>query len=662
MKRLTGMFGMRLRSRMLFFILGSIIILLAGMIYTIIVFSGRQTMDSAMSLSETAGEKIGVSVQNELDTTMGIARTLAHNFEIMKATGGTNRATVDAILKDVLEDNEHYLAAWTIWEANKFDGKDQNYRNTSGTDQSGRLIPYWKRTDQGIELSALESYDEEGVGDYYLLTKKSGKETILDPYKEIINDREVMMTSLVVPIKEKGQVIGAVGIDIDLEKLQAMMDQFKLFKTGYAHLYSNEGTIVTLPDKSKIGKNLKEVFPSERVSDILAAIHEGKTLNYNVDGTYLMYTPIQVGHTGTPWSVTIVIPMKEIAADTLELLFYIIGAGVITLILLGIIIVVLTNTIVRPLNRAVVIGESMALGDFTQELPEKYRLRKDEIGTLANVFHNITQSMTLMIGQVNMNASQVAAASQQISASAEELAMGSSQQAEAAQMINELFKELSHAINAVASSATSAAELVSQTSDIASQGGTVVQQSIEGMNRVSRQVAMLEEDSVRIGEIIEVINEIAGQTNLLALNAAIEAARAGDQGRGFAVVADEVRKLAERSGEATKQIAVIIKGMQNNTNESVKAVESGVMTTEETGNSFNHIITMVNESSNTVTEIAAASEEQAAQASEVVTAIESISSTAEETAASSQETAATAQSLAQLAEELNNMVAAFKIK
>lgn len=653
---------MRLRTRMLVVILGSIIILLTGMLTTISVLTNNQAMDSAIYLTETAGEKIRVSVQNELDSVMGISRTLARNFEVMKQTGNTNRKTVDAILKDVLENNEHYLASWTVWEPDAFDGKDQNFKNSAGTDQSGRLIPYWKRTDNGIELSPLPGYEEEGVGNYYLLAKNSGKETILDPYKSTIGTKEVIMTSLVVPIKENNKVIGAVGIDIELEQLQVMMDEFKLFKTGYAHLYSNAGTIVTLPDKSQVGKNLKDVYPGERVPEILAAIHDGSTLSYNSDGTYLMYTPIQVGDTGTPWSVTIVIPMEEITAESQQLLYYIIAAGVITLILLGFIIVLLTNTIVRPLNRSVEVGEHMALGDFTKELPEEYRLRKDEIGILAKVFHDITQSMTSMIGQVNMNASQVAAAAQQISASSEELAVGSGQQADSVQTINELFKELSYAINAVASSATSAAELVSQTAGIASKGGTVVQQSMEGMNRVNRQVLKLEDDSARIGEIIEVIDDIAEQTNLLALNAAIEAARAGEQGRGFAVVADEVRKLAERSGEATKQIAGIIKGMQNNTTESVKAVEAGVISTEKTGEAFDHIISMVNDSSNTVMEIAAASEEQAAQAAEVVTAIESISATAEETAASSEETASTAQSLAQLAEELNNMVAAFKIK
>ncbi|KKO54209.1 methyl-accepting chemotaxis protein [Paenibacillus sp. DMB20] len=662
MKRINRMFSMRLRTRMLVVILGSTIILLAGMLTVIGLFTNKEAMNSAMSLAGESGERIGTSVEKELDQAMITARALADSFKTMKDTGVADRGTVTAALKNVLEHNPSYRGSWTIWEPEAFDGKDKEFKNTAGTDQTGRLLPYWKRTETGLELDVLEDYDKADSGDYYLLAKNSGKETILDPYKWTIGNEDVMMTSLVVPIKDGSKVIGAVGIDIDLEKLQEMMDQFKLYETGYAHIYSNTGTIVTLPDKSQIGKSLQEVYPGDRVPEILQSIREGKLFTYESEGNFLMYSPIHIGKTEKPWSVTIVIPMKEITASSKQLLYSIIVAGIVTLLLLALIIVLLTNTIIKPLNRAVAVGEHMAKGDFTHELPEMYRMRKDEIGVLAGVFHEVTQSMTGMIGQVNMNASQVAAASQQISASSEELAVGSTRQADSVQTINELFKELSSAITSVAESASSASELVSQTADIASQGGTVVHESIEGMNRVNAQVLKLEEDSTRIGEIIEVIDDIAEQTNLLALNAAIEAARAGEQGRGFAVVADEVRKLAERSGEATKQIAGIIKGMQNNTAESVRAVEAGVVATEKTGTAFENIIRMVNDSSSTVMEIAAASEEQAAQAVEVVSAIENISASAEETAASSEETASTAQALAQLAEELNNMVAAFKIK
>jgi methyl-accepting chemotaxis protein len=172
---------------------------------------------------------------------------------------------------------------------------------------------------------------------------------------------------------------------------------------------------------------------------------------------------------------------------------------------------------------------------------------------------------------------------------------------------------------------------------------------------------LLETESNRIGEIVEVIDEISDQTNLLALNAAIEAARAGEQGRGFAVVAEEVRRLAVRSSEATKQIAQIIRGIQENTEKSVLVVAEGVSQSKLTSHAFEEIVKKVNATSNKVTEIAAASEEQAAQAYEVLNAIESVAATSEEAAAAAEETAATSQQLAKMAEELHNSVALFKI-
>lgn len=656
----TG-FSMKLRTRMLVTILGSIVILLGSMLTVIGITTKNEAMDTAISLSQTSGEKIGANVQLEFDKAIGVARSLAETTESLKQTGTTNRNTVNTILKNVVDNNPSYIGIWAIWEPNAFDGKDGVYRNAPGSNENGRWIPYWKRTEHGLELSTLTSEDTESDNGFYATIKSKGKEMILDPYSEQIGGKDVMMTSLVVPIKENGAVVGVIGLDIELEYLQNMMDQFKLYTTGFAHIYSNQGTIVTNPDKSVIGKKMNEAFSTANSKEIMSAISQGSSYTGNWEGNYLLYTPISIGKTETPWSVATVVPMKEVTADSDRLLTSIIAAGVITLLILGAIIGLLTGSIVKPLKQAVEVGEYMARGDFTKELPEKLLRRHDEIGVLGRGFHEISKSMGAMLGQVSLNASQVAAASQQISAGSEELASGSGDQAYAVQTINELFKELSSAINSVAASASSASELANKTAIVADEGGAVVGRSVEEMSTVSRQVLRLEEDSTRIGEIIEVIDDIAEQTNLLALNAAIEAARAGDQGRGFAVVADEVRKLAERSGEATKQITSIIKGMQNNTAETVKAVEAGVLSTEKSGEAFGNISTMVSESASRVMEIAAASEEQAAQASDVVAAIESISAATQETAASSEETASTAGALAELAEELNRMVAAFKI-
>ncbi|AJS59524.1 methyl-accepting chemotaxis protein [Paenibacillus sp. IHBB 10380] len=319
----------------------------------------------------------------------------------------------------------------------------------------------------------------------------------------------------------------------------------------------------------------------------------------------------------------------------------------------------ISQIIARPLNRVVNLLGKVAGGDLSETSDMD---SKDEIGLLANSVNDMILNLRQTVGGILISAETVSAASQQISASTEEIASGSMSQASAAQTMNELFRELSLAINSVAGGAEQASELSDKTMNIAQDGGKVVQISIDGMTRVNEQMSRLEGDSNKIGEIIEVIDDIAEQTNLLALNAAIEAARAGDQGRGFAVVADEVRKLAERSSEATKQITKIIKGMQENTQQSVRAVEEGVASTQKTGEAFEHILSMVSETAYKVTEIAAASEEQAAQSSEVLNAIESISAATEEVAASSGETASTAQSLAQLAEELNHSVTIFKIK
>ncbi|GIN19179.1 MAG TPA: methyl-accepting chemotaxis protein [Bacillus bacterium] len=319
---------------------------------------------------------------------------------------------------------------------------------------------------------------------------------------------------------------------------------------------------------------------------------------------------------------------------------------------------ILTRVIARPLNEMANLVEKVAEGDLTETSDIK---TKDEVGKLAQSFNSMVLNLRATVQNILSAAENLSASSEQVSASTDEIANASANQANAAQTMNELFRELSDAINAVAQNTEHAAELANKTIKIAQDGEKVVLSSVEGANIVSEQMTRLERDSNRIGEIIEVIDDIADQTNLLALNAAIEAARAGDQGRGFAVVADEVRKLAERSGEATKQITTIIKEMQENTHQSVESVEEGLAFTQQSGEAFEEIINMVNDTGNKVTEIAGASEEQAAQSAEVLTFIESISAATEEASASSEETASTANALTELAEELNASVASFKI-
>lgn len=342
--------------------------------------------------------------------------------------------------------------------------------------------------------------------------------------------------------------------------------------------------------------------------------------------------------------------------------FFIIFSIILTIIVFIVSIViglVMSSKITSPLRKTVELMEKVAAGDLRNKLDIH---TKDEIGQLANAANGMVTRLRDLISNIMETAQNVAASSQQISASTEEIASGSTDQANSAQTMSELFKELSAAINSVAESAEAASGLSSETNQVALDGGKVVEASIQGIGQVNEQMSRLETDSNQIGEIIGVIEEIAEQTNLLALNAAIEAARAGEQGRGFAVVADEVRKLAERSGDATKQITNIIKGMQNNTGTSVKFVSEAVEKTKQIGEAFERIIQMVGDSSTKANEIAAASEEQAAQSNEVMGSIETISAASEEASSAAEETASTSQTLAELAEGLNQSISFFKVK
>lgn len=362
---------------------------------------------------------------------------------------------------------------------------------------------------------------------------------------------------------------------------------------------------------------------------------------------------------------------------------------------------VLSQLIARPLKRVVDLVGDVAQGDLTKTTDIN---STDEVGVLATSINNMILNLRATVGRIVQSAESVAASSQEISATTEEIASGASTQANDAQTITELFmqisngaesqskdsvkmaqlfKELNIVIDAVAKTAQETAIIGQALAEQSENGSVVVKTSIDGMTEVSEQMSLLETEANKIGDIIKVIDDISSQTNLLALNAAIEAARAGEQGKGFAVVADEVRQLAEKSSQATKEISQIIKGIQDSTKSSVKAVEEGVDNSHKTGVAFNTIADMVGQASAKVIEIQSASDKQSTQSSEVMKSIESIASASaqqsaqsaeamravesiagasEESAAASEQTAATSQSLANLAEELNNSVSTFKIK
>lgn len=317
--------------------------------------------------------------------------------------------------------------------------------------------------------------------------------------------------------------------------------------------------------------------------------------------------------------------------------------------------------------------ESFSRGDLTVELEVK---SSDEIGALFNGFNNSIQNIHDILLKVMDMIESTSGASAQISSSAEEMAAGAHEQEAQAQEIAASVEQMTRVIYESNTASTLVMQKAKLAGDSALEGERIVQETVKGMNHIATvvrsaadTVGELGKNSVKIEEIVQVINDIAEQTNLLALNAAIEAARAGEQGRGFAVVADEVRKLADRTTKATGEIGGMIKQIQRDTSAAVASmqqgtqnVESGRILAEKAGVSLKEITKSASEVLEEVSKVTKASAEQTKAAEEIERSIHGITTVTRETSIGIQELAKASENLNQLTEDLLRLAGAFRYK
>ncbi len=332
----------------------------------------------------------------------------------------------------------------------------------------------------------------------------------------------------------------------------------------------------------------------------------------------------------------------------------------------------INRLISTPLNAVIRLTGRIADGDLTQSITAS---STDEIGLLASTTATMADKLKTVIAETKSASENLSSASRELSDSSGRMARGMGEQSQRAAQIATSSEEMSQTVIDVARNSSTMAGSADDTARIAREGEVIVNRSVEEVkaiaetvNESSRLISSLGERSQQIGDIINVIKDIADQTNLLALNAAIEAARAGEQGRGFAVVADEVRKLAERTTKATAEIGGMIRAIQDEVASTVRnmelgttRVETGVALVNSAGSALQSIVRSVEGLREMVQQIAAATEEMSTVSEQISGDIESIANVSRDTSSSSEHISGSAADLARLSVNLQALVGQFRV-
>ncbi len=316
------------------------------------------------------------------------------------------------------------------------------------------------------------------------------------------------------------------------------------------------------------------------------------------------------------------------------------------------------------------------MGDLADgDLTVMATVTEDITGAIADSINYAIDALRSLVSAINETTLQVSSAAQQTQATAMHLAEASDHQAQQITGASTAINEMAVSIEGVSTHASELADEARRSVDMANSGSDAVQKTINGMDSIretiqetSKRIKRLGESSQEIGDIVELINDIAEQTNILALNAAIQAAMAGDAGRGFAVVADEVQRLAERSADATKQIEALVKGIQSDTKEAVASMEqstagvvSGAQLAQDAGQALEQIESVSEHLADLIRNISESASQQANAASNISDTMNVIQEITTQTSAGTNETAASIGNLAELANELRRSVAGFKL-
>lgn len=639
--------------------------------------------------AQQAGQAYG-DQNKKLITDM--ASTLFTYRDIATAMVRSNSADRELFLLsmgDSLRSRTDVVSFFTAWEANAFDGKDQQYVNDNDYRSAGGryAVSPMLKGEKTAKSPLPVDFDQK---EYYTNAKTLGKLSATKPYIDSAGGMSYLVSALSIPIQDQnGKFLGMVGASLNLADFQTNAVKERPLG-GYVSLITDEGIyIANGSDPATLG----ELFTDQESNKIMwEKLQQGELMQYGVDaqGKEVLnsFVPITITE-GESWYVQTVVPVSTMlksyndSSQLISILF------IITLIVIAVAVWLLTRYMITLRLKKILLGiRQMAEGDFTGSV---HFASQDEFGQMAQNLNETNRSLAEMMRHtsdlamnVGATSEELTSSSEQVSLSAEaisqaieEVASGMSQQHEQAKNTSQNMNEVAQGVQRIAESAVRVLESASDVNTQTEQGNQLIRQAVEqmdevtiAMSRSSESIQKLGASSEEIGSLVGLINSISAQTNILALNASIEASRAGEHGRGFAVVATEIRSLAEQTKAAVAKVEEKIEEIRSETEQMIHTigitsneVSKGVASVTNSGDIFSNITQEMNQVHAQAHEVSSSVEQLSAGIAEVLLSVDHVkeiasqsTDNAHQVAASSEEQLATMQEVSSSATHLSGMV------
>jgi methyl-accepting chemotaxis protein len=407
--------NLKLSTKMMVFILAISLIIISITLGYILVTSKKLANKNVYNYIDSYTREYANQTRAEINVDIDVARTLAHAFQDYKKFPEYARIEIiKGITKQVIEQNPNFLSVYSHWEIGVLD--------SSWTKSYGRIYyNYYQANNKILYIQDSMNVNGDIPGSPYYMMKTNPKETVEDPYYCTYTGNkadEILETSVCAPMIDNGKFLGKVGIDLEIDRFKKIIDKIRPFENSYSFLLSNSGKYITAPGigQNLTGKSIEKEKPElSKQHNILAKIKGGESFSFIVNENgkdyYYSFAPVQIGKTGTPWSLAIVVPINVVMQEANSTFLRSIIIGILGLVILGFSVFFLTKKVILPLTLTTKTLSEMATSGIIDDSRKVFIKSKDEIGKMARALNKLmdellkTANFAKEIGAGNLKAS-----------------------------------------------------------------------------------------------------------------------------------------------------------------------------------------------------------------------------------------------------------------